>query len=178
MSNSGVSASLIESPLGMRWTTLATAIAVLVVIGLVKRRPDLAIVSVVAWAGGFESTYGSIDTLYWHPTDAAKWNAEAWQAAALVGWVLLAHAMSIRPSPAWVAVTAIAFAVWLTTIPGLTNGFVSNAPQAGRNGPLLIVPEIENVVAKTAWAMAYAVGAWRVATRPFWRHDALSSRIA
>ncbi len=161
-------ASLIESPLGMRWTTLATGVALLVVIGLVRRRPDLAVVSAVAWAGGFELTYGIIDTLYWHPRDAARWTAEAWQAAALIGWVLLAHAMGIRPAPAWVAVTVIAFAVWLTTIPGVTGGFVYNAPQAGQTGPLLVVPEIENVAAKTAWAIAYAVGAWRVETRPFW----------
>jgi hypothetical protein len=160
---------VIESPFGMRWTTLVTGIAILAVIGLVKRRPDLAIVSAVAWAGGFELTYGTIDTLYWHPADRAKWTAEAWQAMALVGWVLLAHAMGIRPSPAWVAVTVIAFAVWLTTFPGLTNGFVSNAPQAGQTGQLYVVPEIENVVAKTAWAISYAVGAWRVTAPPFWQ---------
>jgi hypothetical protein len=155
----------------MRWTTLVTGIVILVVIGLVRRRPDLAIVSAVAWAGGFEVTYGVIDTLYWHPTDTAKWVAEAWQGAALIGWVVLAHAMGIRPSPTWVAVTVIAFAVWLTTIPGVTDGFIYNAPQAGQTGPLLVVPEIENVVAKTAWAMAYAVGAWRVRTTPFWQRD-------
>ncbi len=153
----------------MRWTTLVTGIVILAVIGLVRRRPDLAIVSVVAWAGGFELTYGVLDTLYWHPGDRVKWVAEAWQAGALVGWVLLAHKMGIRPSPAWVAVTVIALAVWLTTIPGVTSGFVSNAPQAGQTGPLLVVPEIENVVAKTAWAIAYAVGAWRVETPPLWR---------
>lgn len=153
----------------MRWTTLATGIGILVVIGLVRRRPDLAIVSAIAWAGGFEAVYGIVDTLYWHPTDTVKWTAEAWQTAALVGWVVLAHALGIRPSPAWVAVTAIAFAVWLTTIPGLTNGFVSNAPQAGQKGPLMVVPEIENVIAKTSWAMAYAVGAWRTRQQPIWR---------
>lgn len=169
-------AGLIESPLGMRWTTLVTGIAILVVIGVARRRPDLAIVAVVAWAGGFEATYGIFDTLYWHPGDAAKWVTVAWQAAALIGWVLLAHAIGLRPSPFWTAVTVIAFAIWLTTIPGVTNGFVSNAPQAGQTGPLMIVPEIENVVAKTSWALAYAVGAWRVETPPFWRrrrdHDA------
>lgn len=164
-----VSAALIESPFGMRWTTLVTGIAILVVIGLVRRRPDLAIVSAVAWAGGFEATYGVIDTLYWHPGQSARWVAEAWQAGALVGWVLLAHAMGIRPSGPWVAVTAVAFAIWLTTIPGVTNGFIYNAPQAGQTGSLLVVPEIENVTAKTAWALAYAVGAWRVKTAPFWR---------
>jgi hypothetical protein len=153
----------------MRWTTLATGLAILVVIGLVRRRPDLAVVAAVAWAGGFEVTYGVVDTLYWHPADTAKWTAEAWQGAALVGWVLLAHALGIRPSPAWVAATVVAFAVWLTTIPGLTSGFMYNAPQAGQTGRLLVVPEIENVVAKTAWAVAYAVGAWRVRSEPFWR---------
>ena len=160
---------MIESPLGMRWTTLATGIVILVVIGLVRRRPDMAIVSAVAWAGGFELTYGIVDTLYWHPADVAKWNAEAWQAAALIGWVLLAHAMGIRPSPPWVAVTVISFAVWMSTIPGMTNGFISNSPQAGQTGPLLVLPEIENVVTKTAWAMSYAVGAWHTRTAPFWQ---------
>jgi hypothetical protein len=172
---------MIESPLGMRWTTLATGIAILVAIGLVKRRPDLAIVAAIAWAGGFEVTYGILDTLYWHPADAVKWTKEAWQGAALLGWVLLAHRIGIRPSAAWVAVTVIAFAVWLTTFPGVTNGFVSNAPQAGQTGPLMVVPEIENVVAKTAWAMAYAVGAWRATSEPFWRrghHEAARTETA
>jgi hypothetical protein len=159
----------------MRWTTLATGIFILIVIGLVKRRPDLAIVSAVGWAGGFELTFGIADTLYWHPTDTVKWIAEAWQAAALIGWVFLAHAMGIRPSPTWVGITAAAFAVWLTTIPGLTSGFIYNAPQTGHDGPLLIIPEIENVVTKTSWAIAYAVGAWRVETPPFWRRHLAAS---
>jgi hypothetical protein len=161
----------------MRWTTLATGIVLLLVIGLVRRRPDLAVVSAVAWAGGFEAVYGILDTLYWHPTDTVKWVAEAWQTAALAGWVGLAYAMGVRPSPAWVAVTVIAFAVWLSTIPGLTNGFISNAPQAGQTGPLLVVPEIENVVAKTAWAIAYAVGAWRTEQPPFWRRHHVAPLI-
>jgi hypothetical protein len=159
----------------MRWTTLATGILILVVIGLVRRRPDLAVVSAVAWAGGFEAAFGIVDTVYWHPGDVTRWIAEAWQAAALLGWVLLAYAVGIRPSAAWLAVSVVAFAVWLTTIPGLTNGFVYNAPQAGHNGPLLVLPEIENVVAKTAWAVAYAAGAWHAETEPFWRSALLTS---
>jgi hypothetical protein len=161
----------------MRWTTLATGIVLLIVIGLVRRRPDLAVVSVVAWAGGFEAVYGVLDTVYWHPADTVKWVAEAWQTAALAGWVALAYAMGVRPSPAWVAVTVIAFAVWLSTIPGLTSGFISNAPQAGQTGPLLVVPEIENVVAKTSWAIAYAVGAWRAQSPPFWRRRHVAALI-
>lgn len=163
----------------MRWTTLATGIVILVVIGLVRRRPDLAIVSAIAWAGGFEAVYGIVDTVYWHPGDGPRWVAEAWQAAALAGWVLLAHAMGIRPSAPWVVVTVIAFALWITTIPGLTSGFVYNAPQAGHNGPLLVIPEIENVTAKTAWAMAYAVGAWRAAEKPpFWHRFTNAASVA
>src|SRR5205085_7557443 len=67
LSNNPVRESLVESPFGMRWTTLATGVLILLVIGVIRRRPDLAVISAVAWAGGFEATYGIIDTVYWHP---------------------------------------------------------------------------------------------------------------
>src|SRR6266567_8063331 len=148
--------SLLESPFGMRWTTVLTAAAILVLIGIVRRRPDLAVVSVVAWIGGFEVVFRFFEVLRWQ-----QWSGLldlAWMAAALVGWPILALALGIRPSPAWVAVTAIAFAVWITT------GYDYNLPQTagGSLRPIRPLPEVENVLAKTAWAMAYLVGAWRL----------------
>ncbi len=148
--------ALLESPLGMRWTTLATAAAMLGLIGVVRRRPDLAVVSVVAWMGGFEIAFRFFEILRWQ-----QWSGLphlAWVAAALTAWPLLALALGIRPSPAWMAVTAVAFAVWITT------GYDYNLPQTagGRLRPVRLGPEVENVVAKTAWAMCYLVGAWRL----------------
>jgi hypothetical protein len=48
---------LLQSPLGMRWTTLALAVAILLVVGALGRRPDLAVVALMAWVGGFEVVY-------------------------------------------------------------------------------------------------------------------------
>jgi len=144
--------NVLESPFGMRWSTFVTAVAILLLIGGVRRRPDLAIVAVVAWTGGFEVVYRFWDIVRWQEWWA--WTSWAWEAAALVGWVLLAHAIGIRPSPFWLTVTLACFGVWIST------GYVYN--HTGQTYPFQPFAEIENVAAKTAWAMAYLVGAWRV----------------
>lgn len=147
-----MNAGLLESPLGMRWTTLATAAAIFALVGLWRRRPLAAIVVLAAWAGGFEVAYRVLDILRWHEWWAVS--AWAWEAAALVGWVIAAHALGIRPSPPWVALTVAVFAVWWL------SGYDYNLPQtaAGQHQPLRWLPEIENVAAKTSWAMAYVAG--------------------
>lgn len=149
---------LLESPLEMRWTTLLMALLVVFLIGVIRRRPDLAVVAVVAWTGGFEVVYRFWDIVRWQEWWA--WNSWFWEAAALAGWVVLAHSVGIRPSPFWLTATLLCFAIWIAT------GYRSN--YAGQKAPFQVFGEIENVSAKTAWAMAYLVGAWRVRTPPPW----------
>lgn len=149
---------LLESPLEMRWTTLLMALLVVFLIGVIRRRPDLAVVAVVAWTGGFEVVYRFWDIVRWQEWWA--WNSWFWEAAALAGWVVLAHSVGIRPSPFWLTATLLCFAIWIAT------GYRSN--YAGQKAPFQVLGEIENVSAKTAWAMAYLVGAWRVRTPPPW----------
>lgn len=151
--------NVLESPFGMRWSTFLTAVVVLLLIGVVRRRPDLAVVAVVAWTGGFEVVYRFWDIVRWHEWWA--WNSWFWEAAALVGWVVLAHVIGIRPSPFWLTVTLACFAIWIST--GYTYNYT------GQTYPFQVLPEIENVAAKTAWATAYLVGAWRVQTVPAWQ---------
>jgi hypothetical protein len=172
-------ASALESPFGMRWTTFVTALGIVAAIGVVKRRPDLAIVATVAWAAGYEVTFITLENLYWHPADVTKWVCVGWEAAALGGWIVLAVYLGIRPSVFWTALTAVGFAVWLTTIPGIADGFLYNLPQVGepaRNQPIRLVPELENVITKTTLAVALLLGAWRVQSEPVWSHLARPER--
>ena len=150
---------LLESPLGMRWTTLLTALLMVFLVGVIRRRPDLAGVAVVAWAGGFEVVYRFWDIVRWQEWWA--WSSWFWEAAALAGWVFLAQSVGIRPSLFWLAATLLCFAIWIST--GYRYNYV------GQKAPFQVLGEIENVSAKTAWAMAYLVGAWRVRTPPPWR---------
>jgi hypothetical protein len=163
-----ISAGVLDSPFGVRWTTLTMAAVILLLIGVVRRRPDLAVVAVLAWAGGFETVFTATGNLRWHPTTG--WNEMTWRGVALAGWVLLAPVAGIRVSRAWLAATAALFAIWLTPIPGLTYGLEYNLPQTadGAAQPIRVLPELENVATKTAWGMMYLVGAWRAQSVPVW----------
>jgi hypothetical protein len=147
-----VSAGLLESPFGVRWTTLITAVAIVAVMGIWRRRPFVACVVILAWLGGFEVAFRLLDILRWHEWSA--WAGWLWEAAALIGWLLAAHAFGIRPSRLWVAVTALVFVVWWL------SGYDYNLPNtaAGQGLPIRWAGEVENVTAKTAWAMAYIAG--------------------
>lgn len=154
-----VSASLLESPFGMRWTTLVLAVVLLSLIGAWKRRPGVAVIAVLAWVGGFEVMFRALDILRWHEWWALSgWG---WEAAALGGWVVAAHLIGIRPSSVWIAVTVVAFAVWWAT------GYDYNLPQTatGQHQTIRLWPEIENVTAKTGWGIAYLTGALRLPDR-------------
>jgi len=145
---------VLESPWGMRWSTLLMVLVILAVIGVLRRQPVIAVAAVAAWTGGFEVVYRLCDIARWH-----EWwgfNALLWEATALAGWVLAAHLLGIRPSPFWLTVTLAGFGVWITT--GYTYNYV------GQHYPFSAQGEIENVATKTAWAMAYLVGAWRTGT--------------
>lgn len=154
-----MTAGLLESPFGMRWTTLGMAAAFLTVVGVGKRRPVVAVAAMLAWAGGFELTFRLLDIVRWHEW----WGFRdlAWEVAALAGWMVAAHALGVRPSLPWIAVTLVAFAIWFAA------GFDYNLPQTagGQHQAIRWRPELENVVAKTGWGMAYLAGALRLERR-------------
>src|SRR5262249_57382769 len=129
--------NVLESPFGMRWSTFLTAVVVFLLIGAVRRRPDLAVVAVVAWTGGFEVVYRFWDIVRWHEWWA--WNSWLWEAAALAGWVLLAQSVGIRPSLFWLTATVLCFAIWIAT--GYRYNYV------GQKAPFQVLGEIENVFA-------------------------------
>jgi len=158
-----MTAGLLESPFGMRWTTMLMAGAILLLIGIWKRRPLIAVAALLAWAGGFEVIFRALDILRWREWWAIS--AWAWEAAALAGWVIAAYALGVRPSIPWVAVTVATLGVWLAT------GFDYNLPQtvAGRHQVIRWWPEILNVIAKTAWGMAYMLGALSLPGVPWYR---------
>lgn len=158
-----MTAALLESPFGMRWTTVLMAGAILLLIGIWKRRPLIAVAALLAWAGGFEVTFRALDIVRWREWWAIS--AWAWEAAALAGWVIAAYAFGVRPSIPWVAVTVATLGVWFAT------GFDYNLPQtvAGQHQVIRWWPEILNVIAKTAWGMAYMLGALSPPGVPWYR---------
>jgi hypothetical protein len=151
-----VESGWLESPLGMRWSTLALAVAIGLIIGVVRRQPFLAVVAIIAWVGGFEVVYRFFDILRWHEWWA--WNPLFWEAAALAGWVALAHIVGIRPAAPWVILTATCFAFWVL------SGFDYNI--LGRGRSVSVGAEMKNVVAKAAWGLMYLEAAWRAPASP------------
>lgn len=143
---------LIESPLGIRWTTLAMAAAIIVVVGI-RRRPFVGVVTVAAWMTAFEVPFQLADALA-HHRDAHLAHTLAVQAFWLVtmaGWIGWAHALGVRPDARWSALSAAIFAVWVA------QGFPYN--WAGQQGPVQWWPELLNAGSKTALGVAYLRGA-------------------
>jgi hypothetical protein len=149
-----IPAGWLFSPVQVRWSTLLMAAVILAVVGVRRRRPAVAVVSVVAWLAVYETGWQLMDLVVHH---AAAWPAAVqrlgWASAALAGWPLLAHALGVRPDPRWAALCALVFAVWLW------SGFWYNWP--GQPYPLMIGPELANVASKTALGIAYLAGAVR-----------------
>jgi hypothetical protein len=130
------------------------AAAIVALVGGMRRRPWLALVTVVAWTSAFEIA-NSIFSVTAHRDWGTALIAFAWEAAALAGWPLLAAYLGVRPDLRWLTLSGVTFVVWAAT--GLDYNYF------GQTKPLQIGPEIANVVAKTALGMAYLAGALRVA---------------
>ena len=141
---------------GIRWTTVLMAVAILLLVGGLRRRPFLAVVTTVAWASAYEIVFRAFDLAAHHldgslPVELQAW---LWQAVATVSWPLLAHVLGVRPYWPLVVVCGLAFAVWLW------GGFWYD--WRGQPYGLLLGDEILNVVTKTGLGVAYLVGAFRI----------------
>lgn len=127
---------------GMRTTTALMIIALLVV-GIAKRRPVAAILSVAAWLLGFEAAW-QISSAFVAGRPLLFYAHFIIEAA---GWVLAAHFAGVRADWRLLVVVVVAWVPWLLT------GMHSNYPGL----PFDVGGEIANVIAKTAWALAYLV---------------------
>jgi hypothetical protein len=143
---------LIESPLGVRWTSLAMLAVVLVVVSVVRRRPLLGLVAAMGWLVAFEIPYEATDILVRHRSGVHLTSWASWLLT-VAGWPFAAHLAGIRPHWRWVAASAAIFAVWIAT------GFQHNDP--GQTGPVTWLPEALNVGSKSALGVAYLLGALR-----------------
>ena len=133
----------------IRVSTVLVALAILVCVGWRTRRPEVAVVAMMAWVSLYEVAWQGLTTL----AHGGRWASEAWFVAAVVSWVLLAHALGVRPDRRLLLISAAALLAWLAF------GFDSN--WAGQP-PYDVRDEVLNEVSKTALGLAYLVGALRV----------------
>ncbi len=141
---------LLESPWGVRWSSLAMLAAILVVVTLARRRPLLALAAAMGWLVSFEVIYEATDIAVHHRLDAHLTSWGFWLLT-VAGWPFFAHALGIRPNLRWVFLSAAIFALWIQ------QGFWYNWP--GQPGPVQWEYELLNVGSKTALGVAYLLGA-------------------
>ena len=134
----------------MRLSTALMALAILALVTWRTRRPHVAVVALMAWISLFEVAWQGLTTL----AHGGNWSYEAWFVAAVISWVLLAHALGVRPDWRFLLLSAATLLVWLG------YGFDSN--WAGKP-PYNVRDEVLNEVSKTALGFAYLLGALRVA---------------
>jgi hypothetical protein len=145
-------AGWLYSPLAqIRWSTVLMAAAILVLVAWRTRRPALAVLTVLAWVGLYE--------LIWDVASLVNGGRQTvggiiWMAGAIGVAPVFARHLGLRLwLPAYL-VCAAAFVAWDLT------GFAWNRP--GQSGPLLIGPEVLNVLSKDGLALAYLVGGLRL----------------
>jgi hypothetical protein len=135
----------------IRISTVLGAVAIFVAIGIWRRRPLIALVATIAWASTFEILYNGAGVVMWHWPVADF----LWQVAALLGWVIAAEVLGVRP-PWWGFVPfAVVACIWLLT------GFHSNVPNDPTR-PFVLQDEVLNEVTKSALAVAYLAAAARL----------------
>lgn len=156
-----MSISVIETPFGIRWSSLATAVAIVLVVTAARRRPLLGVLAAMGWGTTFEVAF-QLTSILAHRD--AHWlrslAGESWWLWTVVGWSFAAHLVGIRPHLSWLAVTALLFALWVQ------QGFWFN--WQGQATPVNWWFEALNVSSKTALGVAYVLGAVRP-DRSGWR---------
>lgn len=148
-------AGWLYSPLAqIRWSTVLMATAILALVTWRIRRPWLAMLTVLAWVGLYE--------LIWDVVSLVNGGRQTvggiiWMAGAIGVTPVFARHLGVRLWPPAYLVCAAAFVAWDLT------GFAWNRP--GQSGPLLVGPELLNVLSKDGLALAYLVGALRLERR-------------
>ncbi|HEY1421101.1 MAG TPA: hypothetical protein VGG90_10375 [Candidatus Dormibacteraeota bacterium] len=140
----------------IRVSTVITVLLMLVWVGILRRRPALAVFAVAGWLVAFEILFN------WSGTIALgwSWRTSARDTALWGGWVLAAYLVGVRPEIRLVGLAAVFWVVWLVT--GFHFNLVGNP---GISWPA----EAINEATKTALAAAFLVGALKApAADPAW----------
>jgi len=143
--------TFLEAPFGVRWTTLAMTAAILISVTVAKRRPWLAVLTVLAWVGLYELIFDT--TAYLSGDQRQTLSGLAWFAAAVGVAPVFARYLGLR---LWLPAASASFAgmvLWLVT------GFHYNV--RGQVATVQWGPELLNVVTKDGLGLAYLVGALR-----------------
>jgi hypothetical protein len=144
--------SLIETPFGIRYTSLATSILIVLVVGVARRRLWLGIFTAMGWGTSFELAFQIVGILAHHEGHWLRELAgESWWLWTVIGWSFCAHLAGVRPHLIGLAAFALLMALWVS------QGFWFNYP--GQPGPVNWTNEGLNVTTKTALAVAYTLGA-------------------
>jgi hypothetical protein len=136
-------------PVGdFRWSTVAMALLVLAAVTF-RRGLPLAAVTVLAWVSAFETIDNLVGGLGFH------WplTSVVWVSGALLGWVVLAHVVGVRPNPAALVLFALVMVAWIAT------GFHYNV---AHGATFDYAGEAFNELAKTLLGVAYLLGALRL----------------
>src|SRR5215510_9487724 len=99
-----MSIHMIESPWGVRWSSLAMLAVILIVVTVVRRRPLLALAAAMGWLVSYEIMFEATDMLVHHKW-AQQWGWGFWLLT-VAGWPFFAHAMGVRPRLGWMALSA------------------------------------------------------------------------
>jgi hypothetical protein len=130
----------------IRWTTILTAVLVVLAVSWKTRRLLPGPVVAITWAASYEILYG------WTNVFLHGWNASqnSWQTAALVGWLFYAYVSKVRLDRRALIVFAALWAAWILV------GFNSNHPLVPATFDL--ASEILNVATKTWLAFCLTMG--------------------
>ncbi|HXC77196.1 MAG TPA: hypothetical protein VNU19_09095 [Candidatus Acidoferrum sp.] len=127
----------------IRISTIVAALVIFGVVGIWRRRPLVGLVAMMAWISAFEILYNAAGVVVLH----TPLGAFAWEVAALLGWVVAADLLGIRP-PWWALVPFLLLSViWIVT------GFHSNLPARSFS----LRDEVLNEATKSALAAAYLI---------------------
>jgi len=132
-------------------TSTVVLAAVLLVVGVIRRRPLHGVLATLAWIAGFEAAWQF--TIFHFAGRPMGWPIPG--SIAVVAEVSLILGVEWR----WLAVAAAVWVVWLP------SGFHYNVPQ---DPHIDWWAEFLNETAKTAWGLAYLWPLWRRRPQPLW----------
>lgn len=140
-------------------STIVTAVVIAVVVTWRRRSPATALIAVMVWTSAYEVGFVTLGTLL-HGWSAAYL---LWLAAALAGWIILAHVWGVAPDRRLLLATAVLAFAWIAT------GFVANSPTVAGPGfakPFSPLDEALNEGTKTLLGLAYLAGGLRARRDP------------
>lgn len=138
----------------VRWSTVLTAVAIVLVITWQTRRPITAVVTALAWLSGFEILYQATGAVL------HGWSLMTltYTVTGTTGWLVAAYLLGVRPDVRLLVLFGIVWVVWIAA------GYRSNMPDriiTGADVTYSWSDELLNVATKTVLAAALVVGLLR-----------------